>query len=94
MLVDQLPNSLASTFASPKLTMLIPMNQLTDYVVSSLVFVAIGLVLFLIAFWLIVKMTPFSVRKEIEDDQNVALAIVIAAVIIGIALIVSAAIHG
>ena len=94
MLVEQLSNSLAQTCAAPTLTMLIPMNQLTDYVVSSLVFVAIGLVLFLIAFWLIVKMAPFSVRKEIEDDQNTALAIVIAAVILGIALIVSAAIHG
>ena len=94
MLVEQLSNALAPTFAAPKLTMLIPMNQLTDYVISSLVFVAIGLVLFLLAFWLIVKMAPFSVRKELEDDQNAALAIVIASVILGIALIVSAAIHG
>ncbi len=94
MLIEHLLNSLPSTLTSPALALLIPMNQLTDYVVSSLVFVAIGLVLFLLAFWLIVKMTPFSVRKELEDDQNVALAIVIASVIIGIALIVSAAIHG
>ena len=94
MLIEHLLNSLPSTLPSPALALLIPMNQLTDYVVSSLVFVAIGLVLFLLAFWLIVKMTPFSVRKELEDDQNVALAIVIASVIIGIALIVSAAIHG
>ncbi len=94
MLVEHLSNSLASIIAAPKLTALIPMNQLSDYVVSSLVFVAIGLVLFLLAFWLIVKMAPFSVRKELEDDQNIALGIVIASVIIGIALIVSAAIHG
>ena len=36
---------------------------------------------------------PFSVRKEIEDDQNVALAIVIASVILGSALIIAAAVH-
>ena len=54
----------------------------------------IGLVFFAIAFIIIVKASPFSIRKELEDDQNTALAIVIASVIIGIALIVAAAIHG
>jgi uncharacterized membrane protein YjfL (UPF0719 family) len=60
---------------------------------SALAFSALGLVLFAVAFWIIVKVTPFSMRKEIEDDQNTALAIIVAAVIIGISLIVSAAIH-
>ena len=63
-------------------------------VVASLVFVAIGLLVFLIAFFIITKITPFSIRKEIEDDQNTALAIVIGSVIIGLGLIISAAIHG
>ena len=40
------------------------------------------------------KVTPFSVRKEIEEDHNIALAIVIASVIFGSALIIAAAIHG
>jgi hypothetical protein len=39
-------------------------------------------------------MAPFSVHKEIEEDQNVALGIIIGAIIIGIALIISAAIQG
>jgi uncharacterized membrane protein YjfL (UPF0719 family) len=43
---------------------------------------------------LVEKVTPFSIRKEIEEDQNTALAIVLAAIIIGIAMIVSAAVHG
>ncbi|MBI4956556.1 MAG: DUF350 domain-containing protein [Myxococcales bacterium] len=59
---------------------------------SSLVFVAIGLVVFALAFWLITKVSPFSIRKEIEEDQNVALGIVIGAVIIGLAIIIAAAI--
>lgn len=62
--------------------------------VAALAFSALGLVLFAVAFLIIVKATPFSLRKEIEEDQNSALAIIIASVIIGIALIVSAAIHG
>ncbi len=77
-----------------KVVSFIPLNQLSDYMLSTLVFVVIGLIFFAIAFLIIVKATPFSIRKELEEDQNTALAIVIASVIIGIALIVSAAIHG
>jgi len=72
----------------------VPMNQMADLVIETLAFTLIGLILFAIAFWIIVKVSPFSIRKELEDDQNIALGIVIASVIIGIALIVSAAIHG
>lgn len=70
------------------------MDQLVPLIVTTLAFAAIGIVLFAVAYWIIIKVSPFSVRKEIEDDQNTALAIVIASIIIGIALIVSAAIHG
>jgi uncharacterized membrane protein YjfL (UPF0719 family) len=76
------------------LALFIPLNQLSDYIIATLIFVLIGLIFFAIAFMIIVKASPFSIRKEIEEDQNTALAIVIASVIIGIALIVSAAIHG
>ncbi len=74
--------------------LLIPVDQLPELIVSTLAFSLIGLLLFALAFWIIVKTSPFSIRKEIEDDQNTALAIVIASVILGIALIVSAAVHG
>lgn len=70
------------------------MDQIVKTLVAALAFSALGLVLFAIAFFIIVKVSPFSLRKEIEEDQNTALAIIIASVIIGISLIVSAAIHG
>ncbi|HEU4837023.1 MAG TPA: DUF350 domain-containing protein [Pyrinomonadaceae bacterium] len=73
--------------------LLIPMENLLPVVVTTLVFVVIGLIVFAIAFLVIAKATPFSVRKEIEEDQNVALAIVIASVILGSALIIAAAVH-
>ena len=69
-------------------------KPLTKALVSALAFSALGIVLFSLAFLIIVKVTPFSLRKEIEEDQNTALAIIIASVILGIALIVSASIHG
>jgi len=62
-------------------------------VVTTLVFVLIGLIVFALAFLVIAKAAPFSVRKEIEDDQNIALAIVIASVILGSALIIASAVH-
>jgi uncharacterized membrane protein YjfL (UPF0719 family) len=70
------------------------MDRIGDALVSSAVFAGIGLVVFALAFWLMVKVTPFSVRKEIEEDQNTALAIIMAGVIIGISLIIAAAISG
>lgn len=88
-LLKLLDAKLASTAA-----LVVPMNEIVKLIVETLAFTLIGLILFALAFWIIVKVSPFSIRKELEEDQNVALGIVIAAVIIGIALIVSAAIHG
>jgi len=71
----------------------IPLEGLLPVVITTLVFVVIGLIVFALAFLVIAKATPFSVRKEIEEDQNIALAIVIASVILGSALIIAAAVH-
>jgi uncharacterized membrane protein YjfL (UPF0719 family) len=68
--------------------------DLAEAAINTAVFAAIGLAVFGIAFWLIVKIAPFSVKKEIEDDQNIALAVIIAGVLIGISLIIAAAISG
>ena len=69
-------------------------EQTTHALGSTLVFVSLGLVFFALAFWLMVKVAPFSVRKEIEEDQNTSLGILMGSVIIGIAIIIGAAIHG
>ncbi len=61
---------------------------------GALIYSLIGIGLFGLAFFIIVKVAPFSIRKEIEEDQNTALGIIIGAVIIGIALIISAAVQG
>ncbi|HXU37576.1 MAG TPA: DUF350 domain-containing protein [Blastocatellia bacterium] len=86
--------TLLDTKLAPTAAFVVPMNQMVDLIIETLAFTLIGLILFAIAFWIIVKVSPFSIRKELEDDQNIALGIVIGAVIIGISLIVSAAIHG
>ena len=76
-------------------SVLLPLAALSENsIVSALLFSAMGLLLFGLAFFVIVKVSPFSIRKEIEEDQNTSLGIIIGAVIIGISLIISAAIQG
>jgi putative membrane protein len=70
------------------------LDQLAEALRSSATFAVLGILIFSATFWLITKVTPFSIRKEIEQDQNTALAILVASFIIGIAMIVSAAIIG
>ena len=70
------------------------LEWLAKPLVSTVVFTLFGLVAFALAFWIIVKVSPFSIRKEIEADQNTALAVLIGAVIIGIAIIIAACVHG
>lgn len=65
-----------------------------EHMLAALVYAAIGVVVFAAAFFAMVKATPFSMKKEIEEDQNTALAVVMGSVIIGLALIISAAILG
>ena len=60
--------------------------------VWSVIYAVLGVVIFAISFWLIDRLTPFSIRKEIEEDQNTALGIIIGSVIIGLAIIIAAAI--
>jgi uncharacterized membrane protein YjfL (UPF0719 family) len=59
-------------------------------VLATILYASIGIVVFAVAFAIILKVTPFSIRKEIEHDQNVAVAVVIGAVILGLAHIVAA----
>ena len=61
---------------------------------ETIVYVIMGLVVFSVGFLIIRKVTPFSIRKEIEEDQNIALGIIIGSVILGLAVIIAAAISG
>lgn len=62
-------------------------------ILSTIAYSVVGLVIYLIAFWLICKISPFSVRKEIEIDQNTSLGIIIGAVMLGLSIIIASAMH-
>lgn len=79
---------------SNMLALFVEYSKLPEVLVSTLIFVVIGLIFFIIAFFLLEKGMPYSVHKEIEEDQNVALGIIIGSMLIGIALIISSAIQG
>jgi putative membrane protein len=62
--------------------------------VGSILFALIGVLVFWISFIVVDKLTPYDLWKEIIEEKNVALAIVVGAMCIAIGMIVSAAVHG
>jgi putative membrane protein len=64
------------------------------YVVNSLVFAAIGVAVFILAFVILDLLTPYKLWQEIVVKQNRALAQLIAGAAVGIGIIIAAAIHG
>ena len=62
-------------------------------VLGSLVYALIGVVVFWLCFVIIDRLTPYDLWHEIVEKQNRALAMVVAAMCLGISIIVAAAIH-
>jgi putative membrane protein len=62
-------------------------------VVAALVFAFIGIAVFVVAFLVMDKLTPYHLWKEIVQEHNMALAILVGAMSIGISIIIAAAIH-
>jgi len=86
--------NLLSTFLPNPLVAEIFGDEAIRGIIGAVICSLLGVLLFALIWFLIVKLSPFSIRKEIEDDQNTALGIILGAVILGIALIIAAAVHG
>lgn len=76
------------------LAFVVRLDQLYETMITTLIFVVIGLVFFAVSFFILDKAMPYSVHKEIEQDQNTALGLIIGSMMLGIAIIIAAAIHG
>lgn len=72
--------------------MVVKLDQLLETLVTTLIFVVIGLIIFCVAYAILSRI--FHIHKEIEEDQNTALGIVIGSIMIGLAIIIAAAIQG
>ncbi len=65
-----------------------------DQLLWTLIYALLGMGVFGLAFFIVHKITPFSIRYEIEEDQNTALAILIGSAFIGLSIIIAASIAG
>jgi uncharacterized membrane protein YjfL (UPF0719 family) len=68
------------------------MDDLMQHLAAALVFALLGIVIFVLSFVILDRLTPGSLWKEIIEDQNTALAVLAGAIAIGISIIIAAAI--
>jgi uncharacterized membrane protein YjfL (UPF0719 family) len=61
-------------------------------VIDSVVYSILGTLVLGLAFYVVEKILPFSMRKEIAEDHNTALGIILGAFVIGLSIIIAAAI--
>lgn len=69
------------------------LDTLIANLVAALVFSLLGIVVFLVTFVAVDRLTPYALWKEIIDEHNTALAVLIGSVALGMSIIIAAAIH-
>jgi uncharacterized membrane protein YjfL (UPF0719 family) len=69
------------------------MPDLLSNMVAALVFALIGIAVFAVSFFILDRLTPFELWREICERQNTALATLIGLVSLGLGIIIAAAIH-
>lgn len=69
------------------------MDLIMHNVANALVFAFVGIFIFVIAFFVMDKLTPYHLWKEIVQEHNMALAILVGAISLGICIIIAAAVH-
>ena len=70
-----------------------PNTNFLNNMLSAVVFAAIGIVIFVVFFVVLDWITPYDLWKELNEEKNTALAIVVGAVALGICIIIASAIH-
>lgn len=60
----------------------------TDFLLESLIYAAAAVLFLALVFFALVKILPFSMRKEIEEDQNTALGVMLGSLILGLCYII------
>ena len=67
---------------------------LGGHLLAAIVFSIVGIIVFCVCLFIMDKLTPFSIVKEIGEDHNQALGTIIGAIVLGISIIIAAAILG
>jgi putative membrane protein len=63
------------------------------YLLNAVVYAFLGIVIFIISFAILDWMTPYHLWKEIVEEKNMALAVLVGAMSIGMCVIIAAAVH-
>ena len=64
-----------------------------EQIESTLIYALLGLVVFMVALFVIEVITKFSINKKITQEGNIALAIVLGSIIMSLGMIISSAIQ-
>ena len=64
-----------------------------DHFVNALIYAFRGVIIYWIAFFISDKLTPVDLWGEIVQKQNIALAILVGLMSLGIGIIIAAAVH-
>ena len=69
------------------------LSNLVSNLIAGVVFALLGVVLFIVGFMIFDRLTPGSLWKELIEDQNTAIGVLMAGVAIALAIVIAAAIH-
>jgi uncharacterized membrane protein YjfL (UPF0719 family) len=67
--------------------------QLATNLLAALVFAVLGIVTLVLAFIVFDRLTPYDLWREIVEKQNTALALLAGLGLLGLSIIIAAAIH-
>lgn len=65
-----------------------------QYLTGAVIYSILGLCVLMGGFWIMDRLTPYDLWKGLIEEKNVALAIVVGALSVGISIIIASAIHG
>jgi uncharacterized membrane protein YjfL (UPF0719 family) len=60
---------------------------------NALVYAVFGVFILVLSFFILDKLTPYDLWKEVVEKQNVAIAILAGLMALGIAIIIASAVH-
>lgn len=61
--------------------------------INSIIYAVVGIVIFVVGFIIVDKLTPYDLWKELVEKNNVSLALVVGPAALGVCVIIAAAIH-
>ncbi len=67
--------------------------QTLQNILASIAYSAVGTAIFIVAYKLMERILPFDLDKELSEDHNTAVGILIGSIMIGLAIIIAASIH-